>query len=90
MFSKRDEKDQKTTLDSARVKATDTLIFKNCRDGHYTVNAHHTKLVIDECHDCTFIIAGKVVSAVADMYKCNNIVIDTSVAIKTLQVRESE
>lgn len=70
------------------MKANDTLVFKGCRDSQYTVNALHTKLVIDDCHNCKFNVVGKVVSAVADLYKCTNIDLDINVAIKTLQVSD--
>lgn len=82
----RDEANQTTTLDATRVKHNDTLVFKGCRNGQYTIEALHTKLVIDSCTDCKFLVKGKVVSAVCDMYKCENIDFQTDVAIKTLQV----
>jgi hypothetical protein len=68
------------------VRTSDTLVFKNCRDGNYTIDAMHTKLVIDECVNCKFVVNGKVISAVSDMYKCENIELHSAVAIKTLQV----
>jgi len=82
----KNESQQTSTLDAARVRTSDTLVFKNCRDGSYTIDAMHTKLVIDECVNCKFVINGKVISAVSDMYKCENIELHSAVAIKTLQV----
>jgi len=82
----RNESRQTTTLDAVRVKTSDTLVFKGCRDGTYTVTGMHTKLVIDECVGCKFFVNAKVISAVADLYKCENIELHSTVAIKTLQV----
>jgi len=82
----RNETQQTSTLDTTRVRTNDTLVFKNCRDGTYTIDAMHTKLVIDECVNCKFHINGKVISAISDMYKCENIELHSAVAIKTLQV----
>jgi len=82
----RDESDQTVTLDIKRIQPKDTVVFKNCKDSNYTIDAYHTKLVIDNCSNCTFIINGKVVSAVAELYKCEKIVLKLNVAVKTLQI----
>jgi hypothetical protein len=86
----RNETGATLTLTSERVNPKDTLVFKNCHQCHFTVDAYSTKVHIDDCTDCSFVFCGKVVSAVAEMYKCKRIALDVRVPIKTLQVEGCE
>jgi hypothetical protein len=82
----RNERGATLALGEARVKPKDTLVFKNCHQCHFTIDAYSTKVHIDDCTDCSFTFCGKVVSAVAEMYKCSNVTLDVRVPIKTLQI----
>jgi hypothetical protein len=82
----RGESGTQLTLDNSRVKPKDTLVFKDCHNAQFTIDAYCTKVHIDDCSDCSFVFAAKVVSAVAEIYKCNRLTLDIRTPVKTLQV----
>jgi Adenylate cyclase associated (CAP) C terminal/SEC-C motif len=61
------------------------IYFKGCRDCEYTVESRSTKVFIENCHNCTFSFNEKIISQVMEVWKCTDVKISISVAVKTLQ-----
>jgi len=63
-----------------------TVYFKNCKEGNYAVTQRTTKMLIENCHDCTIDIEGDVLTRTVEVWKCENLKLNIKTAVKTLQL----
>ena len=75
----RDEADQSHvfTVDDISPKIPTTVYWKGCVRGDYKVapNVSIVKVLIEDCHDCTIDLRGKVLTNIVEVWKCNNVVL---------------
>jgi hypothetical protein len=76
-----------TTRDvkSPEVKETSTLFFKACKDGNYSIDGSSTKVLIESCSNCTFHFNGQIKTEMLELWRCDNITINSNTSMKTLQ-----
>jgi len=68
------------------MKATATLVFKDCVGCSYTITSLCTKVMVQGCKDCRFVFQARVVTSVVELYQCQNISCDLHTQVKTMQV----
>lgn len=84
----RQENVQETLGGDAAASVDDgvsTLYFRECVDSTYEIGTMSAKIMIDLCRNCTFTVRGKVVTAVVEMYKCQDTRVSFGTSIKTVQ-----
>jgi len=67
------------------VDASHTLVLKDCGDCHVTVDAMVTKIMIDGCQNTTLVLNQKIITAVVELYRCENFTVESNTKIGTLQ-----
>jgi hypothetical protein len=80
------QKGVKETLGEDRVKSSDTIVFKDCHDSEFLIEAMCTKLTLDNCHNCVFNVQGKVITQVAELFRCSKASFTFNTKVATLQV----
>jgi len=78
-------KGEKRSIDNKDIKTTATVIIKDCQECELEIDATYTKLVIHNCQNVTFTFRGKIVTSIAEFYKCTNLIVNVNTTIKTIQ-----
>lgn len=68
------------------TKTYPTVYFKNSKKGTYVINHNVLKIFIEHCEDITVIVNGKILTAVVEAWRCNNLVVQSAHQIKTIQL----
>lgn len=68
------------------VDSRATIIFANCVDCNYTVNALCTKIFVQGCQNCTFTFNGKIVTHMVEIYKAQALRCFFNIKTGTLQL----
>ena len=63
-----------------------TLVFFNCKDCTYTVEAYCIKLYVQGCENLTLVLNGKIITATIETFKCTELTLQCNTAVGTLQV----
>lgn len=63
-----------------------TLLLKSCVDCQFTIVSYCTKVLIQGCKGCTFKFESKVITGVAEVWGCSDLVIELRDKLGTLQV----
>jgi len=62
-----------------------TVYFKNCHDCEFVLDAMCTKVLIEDCHNCTVTFNEKVITNTVDVWKCNDSYLRINTKVGTLQ-----
>jgi len=90
-----DEKGQSRTLEKIGDHKTGEIVdlskipalyFKSCSEGNYIIDHRTTKVLIEDCHNCTFNFNSSVLTQCTEVWKCQNVIINSVNAVKTLQL----
>eukprot|EP00033_Pygsuia_biforma_P001556 GCRY01001755.1.p1 GENE.GCRY01001755.1~~GCRY01001755.1.p1 ORF type:complete len:334 (+),score=67.31 GCRY01001755.1:167-1168(+) len=73
-----------------KVKPTVTLSIRNCKNSTFHLNAMVTKLLIDHCENCTFFVNKKIITSFVEFWNCNQLKIEVSSPLKTIQIDKAE
>ena len=77
-----ESKEGKTEL----LKDVPTLYFKNCVNGHYTINRRTKNIFIDNCTNCTFLVNTMVLTHSCEIWNGGDNTIHINCLLKTIQV----
>mmetsp|Transcript_9440 Transcript_9440/g.13010 ORF Transcript_9440/g.13010 Transcript_9440/m.13010 type:complete len:310 (-) Transcript_9440:100-1029(-) len=79
------KKDEHITLGESDAEASHTLVFKDCHGCTINVDVMVTKIMIDGCNNCKIQFNKKIVTAMVEAYKCNDLHLESNTKIGTLQ-----
>lgn len=82
----RDKKGEKIVLRNEDVKPEATLYIRGCEDSEIEFNAKVTKIMIEQCRRCKIVLSGKILTNIAEVWKCADLDMTVSTDVRTLQV----
>jgi len=73
-------------LTNEEVKSSATVLFKDCSNSEFVVEALTTKLLISGCNNCRFTLNGKIVTSILEIWNCESSFVTINTKVLTLQV----
>lgn len=80
------QKDVTEVITDDAFHARSTLVFANCQDCTYAVQAMSTKVFIQGCKNVVVTITAKVVTGTIEVYKCENLTLNMHTRCGTVQL----
>jgi hypothetical protein len=68
------------------LKEVPTIFFKNCTGGNYLITRRVTKIMIENCSNCSFSVQGGVLTRTAEAWHVKDVTLDVGCELKTLQL----
>ena len=68
------------------LKAIPTLYFKSCSGCQFTIAHRTTKVLIEDCKDCSFTFTSSILTSTLEAWKCKSVAISTNKQIRTVQL----
>jgi hypothetical protein len=85
-----DEEGKTETLDTTVLEKAPVVYFKNCKNGTYVLAGRSTKVLVENCHDCTFTFDGGIITSNLEVWRSSACKFDVKTALKTVQLDLSE
>jgi len=82
----RDKKGETVHIRDADIKPESTLYVKGCEDCEINFHAKCTKVMIEGCRRCKFTLKGRILTNIAEVWKCADTNVAITAEIKTLQL----
>eukprot|EP00727_Mastigamoeba_balamuthi_P014436 m51a1_g9617 putative sec-c motif domain protein (381) ;mRNA; f:1088777-1090274 len=76
---------ERKTLTKDDIDSTATVVFSRCKDCEYTISTLCTKVFVQNCTGCTFIVTGKIVTSTMELYECSGVSVTTQTELHTAQ-----
>jgi len=67
-----------------RFPKLDLALFSNCSDSHYVIQDKTKKVIMENCHNVTLTINGKVLSNSLELINSNNLIVHVNVPVLTV------
>jgi len=80
------KKGEDVTILQKDIKPEATLYIKGCEDSNIHFHGKCTKVMIEGCRRCKFKLGGKIITEIAEVWKCTDSEIAVSTEVKTLQL----
>lgn len=77
---------EQTILDDKKLKDTETLYIRGCKDCNFTVTTKCVKIMIEGCTNCQVTLNGVVITSIVELWKCDDFSLNVNAKVLTLQV----